>query len=127
MKKIIYLTIILLIILISSTTQVNATQKHTIGEIVKEGESFIDIGEASETPIKEEDLKNMSDTIYNILLILGIIVAFIVGGILGIKFLIGGIEGQADVKTMLVPYIIGIVILFGSFAIWKIVLTILQA
>ena len=37
-----------------------------------------------------------------------------------------GIEEKAEVKAMLVPYIVGCVILFGAFTIWKVVLTILQ-
>lgn len=127
MKKIIYSLIILILILGTIGTQVYATQTHKAGEIIREGDEFIDKGQNGSNPIKETDLKNMSDTIYNILLIGGMIIAFIVGAILGIKFILGGIEEQVEVKKMLVPYIAGCVIIFGAFTIWKIVLTILQA
>ena len=37
-----------------------------------------------------------------------------------------GIEEKAEVKAMLLPYVIGCVILFGSFTIWKVVVTIVS-
>lgn len=108
-----------------ATQKENTTTKHTIGEIIQEGDSFISTGEQS-PKIEDEDLKNMSDTIYNVLLTLGILVAFIIGGILGIKFITEGIEGKAEVKSMLVPYVFGCIIIFGAFTIWKIIVTILS-
>ncbi len=99
---------------------------HSAGEIVSEGDSFIDIGESKESPITLERMQDLSSTIYNILLITGIIIAFAIGGILGIKFLTGGIEGQVEVKKALVPYIVGCIIVFGAFTIWKVVLLVLQ-
>lgn len=100
---------------------------HTPGEIIDGADAFIEIGEKdANSKINEADLANLSNTIYNILLTVGIIIAFIVGGILGIKYMIGGIEGQAEVKTMLVPYIIGCVVLFGAFTIWKIMVIVLK-
>lgn len=69
----------------------------------------------------------MSNTIYSILLAIGIVIAVIVGLLLGMKFITGGIEEKAEVKAMLVPYIVGCVVLFGAFTIWKIVVDILQS
>ena len=37
------------------------------------------------------------------------------------------IEEKAEIKTMLIPYIIGCVVVFGAFTIWKIVVDILQS
>ncbi len=37
-----------------------------------------------------------------------------------------GAEGKAEVQKALVPYVIGCVVIFGAFAIWKIVVTVLQ-
>ena len=39
----------------------------------------------------------------------------------------GSIEEKAEIKTMLIPYIIGCVVVFGAFTIWKIVVDILQS
>lgn len=128
MSKKIYSICILILIIICAMSNINNVyaSNHTLGEIVSEGDSFISKGENTSSTIKQGNLENMSDILYNILLTAGIIIAFAVGGILGIKFMTGGIEGQADVKNMLVPYIVGCVIVFGAFGIWKIVLTILQ-
>ena len=38
--------------------------------------------------------------------------------------MVGGAEGQAKVKEMLVPFIVGCVIVFGGFGFWKIAVTI---
>ena len=52
--------------------------------------------------------------------------AVISGIIIGIKYMLGSAEEKADIKGLLIPYIVGCVIIFGSFAIWKLVVTILQ-
>lgn len=41
---------------------------------------------------------------------------------LGVQFMIGGAEGQAKVKEMLVPFVVGCIVVFGGFAFWKIAL-----
>ena len=100
-----------------STTEV---QEHSTGE-------FIEIGESEEPKIEQSNLKALANTLYNILLVVGIIIAAVLGGVLGIKFMMGSVDEQAEVKTMLVPYIAGCVVIFGAFTIWKIVLLIIQA
>ncbi len=37
------------------------------------------------------------------------------------------IEEKAEAKKLLVPYVVGCVMVFGGFAIWKLVVTILQS
>lgn len=132
MKKIKIVIVILLILLsiiaIVKPTYASDTQKHTAGEIITEGKDFISKGQAdAEDKIGSDNLKTMSDTIYNILLVAGIIIAIIVGLIMGIKFVMSGIEEKAEIKSMLIPYIIGCVVVFGAFAIWKAVVEILQS
>lgn len=107
-----------------STTEV---QEHSTGEIIEEGDRFIEIGESEEPKIEQSNLKALANTLYNILLVVGIIIAAVLGGVLGIKFMMGSVDEQAEVKTMLVPYIAGCVVIFGAFTIWKIVLLIIQA
>lgn len=101
---------------------------HTTDEIIEEGKSFIDTGKVkADDKIKQDNLQKMSNTLYNILLVTGILIALIVGMILGIKFIMGGIEEKAEIKTMIIPYIVGCVVVFGAFTIWKIVVDILQS
>ena len=83
-------------------------------------------GENTNAPIDQQQLKSTSDTIYNILLGIAMAVSVAVGVILGIKYMMAGSEEKAQVKETLGPYIISLIVVFGAFAIWKIVVTILQ-
>mgnify|MGYP004516927319 FL=1 len=73
-----------------------------------------------------DDLSSVSNTIFNILLTVGIIIAVLMGVIIGIKLMISGVEEKAQVKKLLMPYVVGCIIIFGGFGIWKLVVTILQ-
>ena len=68
----------------------------------------------------------MSNNVYNILLFIGLAIAIIIGLVLGIQFMVGSVEQKAKVKDSLLPYIIGCIVIFGAFGIWKLVLTILE-
>lgn len=69
-----------------------------------------------------EKLKTASDTIYNTLLLIGIILAVIIAGILGIQLMMAGAEEKAKVKESLLPFGVGCVIIFGAFGIWKVIM-----
>jgi hypothetical protein len=103
---------------------------HSAGEIVDEAQGFIDAGKKETQdkgdPISGENLQAMSSMIYNILLVVGIIIAVAIAVILGIKFVTGGVEGQAEVKSAIIPFVVGCVIIFGAFTIWKVVLIMLN-
>lgn len=129
MRKLKVATIILflLLIIMSVPNQIYASSTHTAGEIVSEAGKFIQKGEANaESKISTGELQNLSNMIYNILLVTGIIIAIIVGLVMGIKFIIGSIEEKAQIKEMLIPYILGCVVVFGAFAIWQIIVNLLQ-
>lgn len=106
----------------SKNGDTNATDLDTI---IDSADSFINSGD--DNKVSEKSMENLSDSIYSILLIVGVIVAVIVGAILGIKFMTGSVEQQADVKKLLVPYIVGCVVVFGAFGIWKIAVTIIAS
>lgn len=96
----------------------------SLSGVISGGDSFIDAGKDGLAQIDKGSLQNASSSIYNILLICGMIVAVLIGAILGIKFMIGSVEEKAEIKAALVPFIIGCVVVFGAFGIWKIVVTI---
>ena len=100
------------------------TYAGSLGDIVGGADNFTAAGKEDVFP--EENMQNMSDLLYNVLLVIGIIVAVITGMGIGIKFMTSGIEEKAKVKETLIPYIAGCVVIFGAFTIWKIVVTILQ-
>ena len=58
-------------------------------------------------------------------MIAAIVVATIVGAILAIQFMTAGIDKKVQVKEGLVAYAISCVIVFGSFGIWKLCVSIL--
>lgn len=100
----------------------NKTAGSTLDDMMSDAEKFIEKGKTKGL----NNLPSVSNTIYNILLTVGIIIAVLVGAILGIKLMVSGIEEKAEVKKLLVSYVAGCIIIFGGFGIWKIVVTILQ-
>lgn len=97
----------------------------SLDDMIGDADKFVDSTDG--TAISASSLQDFSKTFYNIFLTIGIIVATLVGSILGIKFMLGGAEEKAHIKELLVPYIVGCIVIFGAFAIWKIVVTILSS
>ena len=91
--------------------------------MINDEDTFINTGTAQ---YNQESMQNFSKTIYNILFTVGVFVAVIMGGIIGIKLMVSSASEKADVKKLLVPYVVGCVVVFGGFGIWKLVVTILQ-
>ncbi len=72
----------------------------------------------------DNDLKTIINNIYNILFPLGVAITVIIGGALGIKFMMASAEDKAKVKESLVPYAVGCIVIYGAFGIWKLAITI---
>lgn len=133
MKKAIKNKLVIIILLLFCIATIWNQNVYAFGEIINSGGKFEDArqnyivnGVHNDMEIQDEDLQNISNTIYNILLLLGIVIAVIWGIVLGMKFMTGSIEEQAKAKESLIPYIVGCTIVFGAFTIWKIVLEVLQ-
>ena len=94
-----------------------------LDDMISDADKFIGNGNLT---YNADDLSNVSNTIFNILVTVGIIIAVLMGAILGIKLMISGVEEKAQVKKLLMPYVVGCIIIFGGFGIWKLVVTILQ-
>ena len=123
------ITIILIIsMLILSVFNLNIAKADDVTvEDIKGGVSnFMQAGQGQNNPLNQEGLQNVSDLVYNVLLAVGIIAAVIVGLIIGIKYMMGSVAQKAETKELLAPYIVGCVIIFGAFAIWKIVVNLLN-
>ena len=103
-------------------------------DTIKDANNFIEDGKAElETEdekqkkygvTKDDKLEEIINIVYNIMLALGISLAVIIGGILGIQIMWGSIEQQVKAKEVLMPYVIGCIVIFGAFGIWKLCLTI---
>lgn len=124
MKKEVAIKLLIIIITILSTFFLITPKTYAIGEFFTSGDEFIKKAETN-NPISN-NLQDMSGTIYNVLLAIGVVVALIVGMMIGIKFMTGSIEEKAKIKETLIPYIAGCVVIFGAFGIWKLVVTILR-
>ncbi len=97
---------------------------HNVDEVLGEAGAFINTGNNNGSRIDAENLKNASNTLYNILLTIGIFLAVAVGVYLGAKLMLASAEDKAKVKEALIPYIAGCVVIFGAFTIWKLATTI---
>lgn len=89
-----------------------------LSDIFSGADSFLSQG-SSEATIDETVLQEISSQIYNILLTLGTIIVLVVGIIIGIKLMTSEAENKAEAKKSLVVFVVGSVIVFGSFGIWK--------
>lgn len=121
MKKIIAKIIIVVCMLNMVIFNINTVQASGLGNVFSGGDTFILAGKNGDAKLDNDKLKSASSDIYNILLVIGICVAVITISVLGIKFMIGSVEEKAQVKEALIPFVIGCVVVFGAFGIWKIV------
>ena len=87
---------------------------------------FLNKGTGGLSQIDESTLRSTSDFIYNLLLAIAMVVAVIIGIVIGIQFMTASIEEKAKVKESLMPYVVGCVVVFGAFGIWKLAVTILS-
>ncbi len=126
-KKIIFVIFLSIILLGSigfSKTYAAKDTKDTVDTTIEGADNFLEKGGSS--VINEETLKEASDFVFNAFLAVAIVIVVIVGMIIGIKFMMAGIEEKAELKETLVPYFWGCIVVFGAFGIWKLVVTILS-
>ena len=121
-RKIVFTLIVTLILCIF---YYSCSFASSLGNIVSGADNFIHTGTTTESPISDTELKNLSNNIYNILLILGTVIAVIIGAVLGIQFMVGSVEQKSKIKETLIPYIAGCAIIFGAFGIWILAVSIL--
>ena len=113
-NKILIIALVLLMINTIIPLKVNA-----VSDMFKSADDFLSKGRSPTTVIDEKKLQSTSNTIYKWLMTVAICVAVIIGDIIGVQFITGSIEGKAKIQEALVPYIIGCIVVFGAFFIWK--------
>ncbi len=122
-KCIIIISIIMLLITLFSMQYSISYASTFSGDVIGGADDFIKDG--TDSKISSENIKKLSDNIYNILLIIGVVIATIVGAILGIQFITGSVEQKSKIKESLIPYFVGCVVIFGAFGIWKLAVILL--
>lgn len=137
MKILEYLSKILIIVFIFQIIilPVQSNAASIWDDIFSSGDKFIQKGKEQATSsdsqsagsvLSDKEIKEANSDIFNALLSVGIVLAVIVGGVLGVKFMIASAEDKAKIKEAMIPYVLGCVIIFGAFGIWKLAITILN-
>lgn len=126
--KILQKIIIVFLILIALINFINlkSFSADTLDSIVSDGDSFISASSESTDKLDTTEMKNISNTLYNILLSVGIIVAIAFATVLGIQYMTTAAENKAQIKESLIPFVVGCIVVFGAFAIWKAIILLLQ-
>lgn len=102
--------------------QTSSSDSKDFTDIFSDANKFINKGKSGQDDFDIENFKINIDTIYNILLTIGIALTVIIGGILGIKFMMASAEDKAKIKEAMIPYVIGCIVIYGAFFIWKVVI-----
>ncbi len=127
MRKIIsYICILCLFLVMIYPTNVQAL---SIDDIFTGADDFLTKGGGQagvNTTIDDTVLSDTSDFLYNVLLGVSMIVAVIVGMVLGIKYMLATSEDKADIKQTLPAYVVSCIVVFGAFTIWKIIINMIQ-
>lgn len=110
------LIVVLMLLMVSSLTPIKV---NAMSDMFEAADNFLAKGKSPRTVIDETQLQSTSGTIYKWLMTIAICVAVIIGAIIGVQFIIGSVEGKAKIQEALVPYVVGCVVIFGSFFIWK--------
>lgn len=97
----------------------------SIDSIFSDADDFLEQGSQSGAQgIEESELKDISDTISGVLLTIAVAVTFISIGVMGVNFAIQAADEKAKVKESMVPWVIGILVSFGAYGIWKFVMNV---
>lgn len=97
-----------------------------IDTIFNKGTGWLNLGRnETDQTMDTTILRDASDRLYNIFFVAAVGVALIVGAFLGISYMMAGVSKKVEVKESLFPYFISCIVVFGSFGIWKLVVTIL--
>ena len=118
---------IILLMLIIQTIYISKTEALSLDGIFKTGDNFINEGKTESQKneaINYEEFRLTTNNIGSVLTTLGIVLAVIIGGILGIQIMWGSIEQQVKAKEMIMAYVVGCIVIFGAFGIWKLAVTI---
>ena len=124
-KKIFLIVFLIILVMLMLSSKLYA---FSVSEWFSQAETAINDGKSnSNNKLNSSEIKNTSNTLYNILLGIGTGVAVIVGAILGVQFMQAGIDKKVQVKEALVAYVISCIVLFGAFGIWKLIVTIMSS
>lgn len=123
-SKFLIVMILVFIVMMSMFTRTSFAIT-VMDDVIGDGDDFIGRANTTSDYINTTKLQDISNDVYNMILAIGMVIAVVIGLILGIQYMITSVEEKAKIKQTLTIYVIGCVVLFGAFMIWKIVMTIL--
>ena len=123
MKKMLFKICLITLLILCSLSLYSTTcmADGSLNDVMNNGNSFLNAGSESSTMIDQNDLKSLSNFISGVLLTIAI------GAIMGVNFITQSIEEKAKVKESMVPWVIGIIVSFGAFTIWEVVVNLFQS
>lgn len=102
----------------------------SVKDIFEKGDEFIRKGEeeySNSNTINKDDMTNTVSFLYGAFVGIGAVIAIIVGLVLGIKFMMAAsADDKAKYKQQLVVYAVGVIVIFGAFGIWHLLVTTLN-
>ena len=125
-NKIKILKILLLFCLILVFFKTYTYASYSISDIFTDAQNFAEAGNTVDSMISVDALKDTSTFIFRLLYSIGMVVAIAVGIVLGIQFMVAGSEEKAKIKETLIAYVVGCVVLFGAYNIWRLVINIVK-
>lgn len=121
MKKFFLINIMIAIFIMGINIQPVLADGESTSSMFDGADEFLS---SAESQADNSSLQDFSNIMSNAFIGIGTAVAVIYATILGIKYMIGSMEEKAEIKESLVPFIIGCIVLFGAFGIWKMVVKI---
>ena len=117
-KKYVSIILMAVLLLVSIPLYSNA---YSLDEVIGSANSFLSVGEGQgDGP----DLHNLSNMVSNVLLTIAFGVTLISTVIMAINFTIQSVEDKAKIKESMVPWLIGIIVSFGAYGIWRMTMVI---
>lgn len=107
------------------TVATSANGSEGLEDMMNDGDDFIK--SASDSPIKLDELQSTSSNLYNIFVEVGVALAVLIGLVIGIKYMYSSVDSKAEIKKLLVPYLVGCVVIFGALGIWKLMVNIMES
>ncbi len=114
--------VIIIILVLTAAVMYMNNSVYAIDEVISQGDNFLST--ANSNPIDNGALEETSDYIFNILFTIAIVLAVAIGMVIGIQFIMGSVDEKAKIKETLIPYVVGVFVVFASLTIWKIAITI---
>lgn len=91
-----------------------------VSSMFNSAQNFIKRGEDTEQISSEEAQKGLLG-LGKILMSIGILVALVTGSILGVKYMISGADTKANLKQVLIWWVVGVIVVLGAIGIFNIV------